>query len=90
MGTGAPLGFDDLGDGDNYVELYIPEDVVNRIEVDANFFYDPANFPNQFTSVQVTSLLPSAQAVELQYDLSSVGFNSVQLWHPSSFLSHFL
>ena len=52
--------------------------MVNRIEVDANFFYDPANFPNQFTSVQVTSLLPSAQAVELQYDLSSVGFNSVQ------------
>jgi len=75
----APLGFDDLGDGDNYVELYIPEDiVVNRIEVDPNFFYDPANFPNQFTSVQVTSLLPSAQAVELQYDFSSVGFNSVQ------------
>ena len=75
----APLEFDDLGDGDNYVELYIPEGiVVNRIEVDANFFYDPANFPNQFTSVQVTSLLPSAQVVELQYDLSSVGFNSVQ------------
>ncbi|MGC6456783.1 MAG: hypothetical protein ACON4R_00285 [Akkermansiaceae bacterium] len=77
----APLGFDDLGDGDNYVERYIPEDVVvNRIEVDANFFYDPANVPNQFTSVQVTSLLPSAQAVELQHDLPSVGLNRIQFF----------
>ena len=51
----APLAFDDLGDGDNFVELYIPIGVVpERVEVRAGFFFDPMNFPNPATAVQVT------------------------------------
>ncbi len=51
----APLAFDDLGDGDNFVELYIPAGIVpERIEVRAGFFFDPMNFPNPATAVRVT------------------------------------
>lgn len=50
----APLAFDDLGDGDNFVELYVPAGVVPvRVEVRAGFFFDPMNFPNPATAVQV-------------------------------------
>ncbi len=51
----TPLAFDDLGDGDNFVELFIPTGIVpERIEIRAGFFYDPMNFPNFATSIQVT------------------------------------
>lgn len=51
----TPLAFDDLGDGDNFVELYIPTGIVpERIEVRAGFFFDPMNFPNPTTAAQVT------------------------------------
>lgn len=50
----TPVAFDDLGDGDNFVELYIPTGIVpERIEVRAGFFFDPMNFPNPTTAVQV-------------------------------------
>jgi hypothetical protein len=51
----TPLAFDDLGDGDNFFELYVPAGVVaERVEVEAGFFYDPMNFPNPATAVQVS------------------------------------
>lgn len=50
----TPLAFDDLGDGDNFVELYIPTGIVpERIEIRAGFFFDPMNFPNPATAVRV-------------------------------------
>ncbi len=51
----TPLAFDDLGDGDNFVELYFPAGVVaERVEVDAGFFFDPMNFANPATAAQVS------------------------------------
>lgn len=51
----APLAFDDLGDGDNFVELYIPVGIVpERIEARPGFFFDPMNFPNPATAVKVS------------------------------------
>jgi hypothetical protein len=74
----SPLSFDDLGDGDNYVEIYIPTGVApSRIEVDAGFFYDPLNVPNPATDVKVTSLLPPAEAKQLQLNVPEIGFNRV-------------
>jgi hypothetical protein len=51
----TPLAFDDLGDGDNFVELYIPAEIVpERVELRAGFFFDPMNIPNPPTAVRVT------------------------------------
>lgn len=50
----TPLAFDDLGDGDNYLELHLPAGVVaERVEVAAGYFFDPLNQPNPATAVQV-------------------------------------
>lgn len=50
----TPLAFDDLGDGDNYLELYLPAGIVaERVEVAAGYFFDPLNQPNPATAVQV-------------------------------------
>ncbi|KPF41716.1 hypothetical protein IP87_01100 [beta proteobacterium AAP121] len=50
----TPLAFDDLGDGDNYLELHLPAGVVaERVEVAAGYFFDPLNQPNPTTAVQV-------------------------------------
>jgi len=49
-----PIAFDDLGDGDNYLELYVPNGiVVDRVEVAAGYFFDPMNRPNPATAAQV-------------------------------------
>ncbi len=51
----TPIAFDDLGDGDNFIELFIPTGIVpERIEVRAGAFFDPMNFPNFATAIQVT------------------------------------
>ncbi len=74
----TPLAFDDLGDGDNYVELYIPDGVVaDRIEVDAGFFFDPMNVSNPATAVQVTSLLAAADSTQIEYDTPAAGHNRI-------------
>ncbi len=74
----TPLAFGDLGDGDNYLELYLPDGVVaDHIEVDANFFYDPLNVPNAAGTVPVTSLLPPAGATKIEFDAPAVGHNRI-------------
>lgn len=51
----ALLGFDDLGDGDNYVVVCVPKGVEPAtLDVRAGTLYDPTNNPNPATSVDVT------------------------------------
>lgn len=50
-----PSAFNDLNDGDNYVELVIPRGVtdIRRVQVAANTVFDPTNNPNPETSANV-------------------------------------
>lgn len=49
------LGFDDLGDGDNYVVVCLPAGVApTTIDVRAATLFDPTNNPNPTTSATVT------------------------------------
>ena len=53
-GAHALLGFDDLGDGDNYLVVCVPPDVEpSMIEVLQDTVYDPTNNPNPATAVEV-------------------------------------
>ena len=50
------LGFDDLGDGDNYLVACIPPDVEpTMIEARQNTVYDPTNTPNPAPAVEVVT-----------------------------------
>jgi len=50
------LGFDDLGDGDNYLVACIPPDVEpTTIEARQDTVYDPTNNPNPATAVEVVT-----------------------------------
>mmetsp|Transcript_16344 Transcript_16344/g.39914 ORF Transcript_16344/g.39914 Transcript_16344/m.39914 type:complete len:283 (+) Transcript_16344:38-886(+) len=51
-----PIGFGDLGDGDNYLFLDLPADfngVPVSVELEAGILFDPMNYPNPLTSVDV-------------------------------------
>lgn len=55
----TPTGFDDLNDGDNFVVLDVPLNLawpIVRVEVLENTAYDPMNFPNPPTAVDVQSV----------------------------------
>ncbi len=55
-GSHPPLGFDDLGDGDNYLVACIPPDVEpTMIKARQNTVYDPTNNPNPATAVEVVT-----------------------------------
>jgi hypothetical protein len=70
---------DDVGDGDNYLELELPQGVIpHRVEIPAGIFYDPLNVPNPATAVNVTSLLPSAAALSLVLDVPVSGMNRIE------------
>ena len=56
----ALLGFDDLGDGDNYVVVCVPSGVEPvTLDVRAETLYDPTNNPNPATSAEVSMRLQS-------------------------------
>jgi hypothetical protein len=55
-GSHPLLGFDDLGDGDNYLVVCAPPDVEPAtIEARQDTVYDPTNNPNPATAVEVES-----------------------------------
>ena len=55
-GSHPLLGFDDLGDGDNYLVACIPPDVEpTMIEARQGTVYDPTNNPNPATAVEVVA-----------------------------------
>ena len=55
-GSHPVLGFDDLGDGDNYLVACIPADVEPAmIEARQDTVYDPTNNPNPSTAVDVVT-----------------------------------
>lgn len=55
-GRWNPDGFDDLNDGDNFLVLNVPSlatQPIVRVEVSAYTVFDPLNFPNPFTTVDI-------------------------------------
>ena len=55
-GSQPLLGFDDLGDGDNYLVACIPPDVEpTMITAREDTVYDPTNNPNPATAVEVVT-----------------------------------
>ncbi len=54
--THSILGFDDLGDGDNYVVVCLPPGVdPSQIDVQPATLFDPTNNPNPTTSAEVVA-----------------------------------
>ena len=55
-GSHSILGFDDLGDGDNYLVACAPPDVeLAALEARQDTVYDPTNNPNPTTAVDVVT-----------------------------------
>lgn len=71
-GSHALLGFDDLGDGDNYLVACIPPDVEpTMIKARQDTVYDPTNNPNPATAVEVVTRRSNGTPTNDQRQLDS-------------------